>query len=311
MVLEKFITDTLQAAIKAGTPLLLATLGEIYAERSGVLNLGVEGMMLMGAVSGFLVTYTTGNPWLGIVVAMLMGMLFSLIHAFMTITLKANQVVSGIALTMLGIGLSSMTGKNYIGKVLSNPLRSTPIPFLSDLPVLGESLFSQDPLVYLSIMITILLWVILYRTKFGLMIRAVGENPAVADSAGVNVYRVRYLCVALGGALAGLAGAHLSLAYTYAWIENMTAGKGWIAIGLTIFSAWDPLRALFGAYLFGGIDILKFRVQQYGMNPHLLGTLPYLSTILIVILGTSERLRKRLGAPASLGLPYEREEKTL
>lgn len=302
------ITEFLADAIRAGTPLLLATLGEIYAERSGILNLGVEGMMIVGAVVGFATTLSTGNPWLGLLIALLSGALLSLIHAFMSISLRANQVVSGLALTMLGLGLSSILGKSLVGVRLKSPIPYTPISMASEIPLLGAFL-KQDPLIYASYIIAIILWIILFKTRIGICIRAVGENPASADLAGINVYLTRYLCTILGGALAGIAGAYLSLAYTPSWIEGMTAGQGWIAIALTIFSLWSPTRAIIGAYLFGGIRVLQYRLQPIGVSVPLLKTLPYLSTILVIIISSGERIRKRIGAPASLGQPFSREER--
>ncbi|MCD6515363.1 MAG: ABC transporter permease [Candidatus Odinarchaeota archaeon] len=305
-----YIGYLMQAAIRAGTPLLLATLGEIYAERSGVLNLGVEGMMIMGAISAYVVAFATSNPWLGVIAAIIVGALFALIHAFVSISLKANQVVSGLALTMLGLGVSAVIGKAYVGttlqKIAFSPIA---IPILSEIPIIGIGLFTADPIAYIGIITAVVLWYILFKTKYGLAIRAVGENPAAADTLGINVFLVRYLCVALGGALAGLAGAHLSLAYTPSWIEGMTAGKGWIAVGLTIFAIWNPMRALVGSYIFGLIDVLQFRLQPYGIPPNILAMLPYLFTIIALLIGTTERMKKRIGAPAALCIPYTRGER--
>lgn len=305
----EFILQALRAAIPAGTPLLLGTLGEVVAERSGVLNLGVEGMMIMGAITGFAVIQRTGNVWLGIVAAALMGGLLALIHAFATITLRVNQVVSGLALTMLGLGISGLVGKQYLGMAPPARLEAISFPVLSDLPLLGPLLFQFDPLVYLSILLVPILWFILYRTQWGITLRSVGESPATADALGVNVFRVRYAAVIFGGLMAGLGGAYLSVVYTPAWIENMTAGAGWIVIGLTIFALWDPIRALVGSYLFGGVRVLQFRLQPLGISPPLLNTLPYILTILVLLLSAGETLRKRIGAPAALMLPYAREER--
>ncbi len=305
----EFVLDALRAAIPAGTPLLLGTLGEIYAERSGVLNLGVEGMMIMGAVTGFGVTLTTGNVWLGIAVAALVGGLLALVHAFVSITLRANQVVSGLALTMFGSGLSGLIGKRYVGIPLPFRLRSLSIPLLSDIPILGPVLFRHDPLVYLSLALVPLLWFVLFKTRAGISIRSVGEAPATADALGVNVYLVRYLCVFFGGILAGLGGAYLSVVYAPAWVEGMTAGAGWIVIALTIFAMWSPTRALVGAYLFGGVKVLQYRLQPLGISPNLLNMLPFIFTIIVLLAGTGEVIRKRIGAPSALGIPYAREEK--
>jgi simple sugar transport system permease protein len=274
-----------------------------------VLNLGIEGMMIMGAVTGFGVTLTTGNVWLGIAAAAMVGGVLSLIHAFLSITLRANQVVSGLALTMFGLGMSGLVGKMYIGKPLPFQLRSVPIPLLSELPFLGPILFQHDPLVYLSFFLAPFFWFFLFKTRVGISIRSVGESPATADALGVNVFLVRYLCVILGGILAGMGGAYLSVVYAPAWIEGMTAGAGWIVIALTIFSMWSPLRALLGAYLFGGVKVLQYRLQKYGISPNLLAMLPFIFTIIVLLAGTGEVIRKRIGAPSALGIPYAREEK--
>lgn len=308
MILE-FIVAALKAAIPAGTPLLFGTLGEIYAERSGVLNLGVEGMMIMGSVAGFGVTLATGNVWLGIALAAMAGGLTALVHAFLSITLRGNQVVSGLALTMFGLGMSGLVGKRYIGTPLPCRLRAAPIPLLKEIPFLGPILFQHDPLVYLSLLLVPLLWFVLFKTRAGISIRSVGEAPATADALGVNVFLVRYLCVFLGGVLAGLGGAYLSVVYAPAWIEGMTAGAGWIVIALTIFAMWSPGRALIGAYLFGTVKVLQYRLQPLGVSPNLLNMLPFIFTIIVLLAGTGEVIRKRIGAPSALGVPYAREEK--
>ncbi len=305
----EFILAALRAAIPAGTPLLYGTLGEVYAERSGVLNLGVEGMMIMGAVSGFAVAHTTGNVWLGILTAALVGGLMALIHAFASITLRVNQVVSGLALTMLGLGISGMIGKRYVGQPLQARLQPVSIPGLSDLPVIGELLFRFDILVYISIALVPLLWFLLYKTQWGITLRSVGENPAAADALGVNVVLVRYAAVIFGGMMAGIGGAYLSVSYAPAWIEGMTAGAGWIVIALTIFAIWDPRRALLGAYLFGGVRVLQYRLQPLGISPNILNMLPFLLTILVLWISSGEAARRHIGAPAALMTPYSREER--
>lgn len=308
------IGEILNLAILAGTAILIATLGEIFTERSGILNLGVEGMMIMGAITAYVITYLTHNPWLGIIMAMVIGTLFSLIHAFISITLKGNQTVSGLALTMLGLGISAVIGKFYDESIVSVTVKEysfspVSIPFLSDIPIIGPALFIGDPIVFIGIISSIILWYFLFKTKYGLTIRAVGENPIVADTLGINVYLIRYLCVMLGGSLAGLAGAHLTIAYTSSWIEGITRGKGWIAVGLTIFAIWNPLRALIGSYLFGLIDILQYRLQPYGIAPSILAMFPYIFTIVALLIGTSKRMKKRKKTPAALGVPYIRGEK--
>ncbi len=304
-----FLVSILTLTIPAGTALLLGTLGEVYAERSGVLNLGVEGMMIMGAVTGFGVTFATKNVVLGIIAASVAGMLMALIHAYASITLRVNQVVSGLALTMLGLGISGMMGKQFIGMPLPVKLNPLYFPFLSDIPILGQLLFRYNILVYISILLVPILSYILYKTNWGIMLRSVGENPAAADAMGVNVFFVRYLAVIFGGFMAGLAGAFLSVAYSPAWIEGMTAGAGWIVIALTIFSLYDPLRAMLGAYLFGGVRVLQFRLQPLGIPANLLNMLPFLVTILVLVIISEQAFRRRIGVPAALMQPYSREEK--
>ena len=302
----------LHMAIRSGTPLLLGAVGEIYAQRSGVMNLGLEGIMLVGAITGFATTLATGQVWLGFIAACLAGLALALIHAFMSVSLYANQVVSGLALAMLGLGLSSLMGRAYVGQPMPYRLLPTPVPGLADLPVVGPAFFDQDPIVYLALAIALVAWFVLYRTRWGIMIRAVGDDPASADAMGVDVYAVRYACVAFGGAMSGLAGAYLSLVYTPAWFEGMTAGRGWIAFALVIFALWDPLKAILGAYLFGATEALQYFLQaSLGLSAPLLGMIPYAATILAMLVAASEALRKRVGAPAALGKPYIREERVL
>lgn len=302
------VSSVLFNTLRAGTPLLLATLGEVYTERAGIINLGVEGLMSVGALTAFVVTLQTGSCALGLLSATVAAALLAAVHAFLCVRLNSNQTVSGLALVMLGTGLSSLFGRAYIGIPLSERITPIRLPVLGDLPLIGPALFGQDPVVYLAILLTVVLWFVLFYTKYGMSIRAVGENPAAADSLGINVYLVRFLCTVLGGALAGLSGAYISLGYTPGWSEGITMGRGWIAVALTVFTFWNPLRSLVGAYLFGGIEILQFRLQPLGISPSLLTTLPYLATILALVIGTRGRLRRRLGAPKSLGVPYEREE---
>ncbi|PWH15908.1 MAG: ABC transporter permease [Anaerolineae bacterium] len=297
------------AAIRAGTPLLYGTLGEVYAERSGVLNLGMEGMMIMGAVSGFAVAQITNNAGWGLLAAALVGGLLALVHAFASITLRVNQVVSGLALTMLGLGISSLMGKQFVGQPLAARLQPVDIPILSDLPILGELFFQFDVMVYISIVLVPVLWFVLYKTRLGVTLRSVGENPSAADALGVNVTFVRYAAVVFGGMLAGIGGSYLSIAYAPAWIEGMTAGAGWIVVALTIFAMWDPSRALLGAYLFGGVRVLQFRLQPLGISPNLLNMLPYVLTILVLWLSSGQAAKRRLGAPAALMTAYSREER--
>ncbi len=303
------LVSLMAAAVSAGTPLLYAALGEILCERSGVLNLGIEGMMLAGAVCGFLAAVATESPAAGIAAAMLAGGALAAVHAFMTITLRVNQIISGLALALFGAGLSSYLGKHLIGVPLPVSPVTVLLPGLSEIPVIGPVFFRQDLLVYASYFLVPAAWFWIHRTRPGLHLRAVGESPDTADAMGVNVYRTRYAYIVIGGMLAGLGGAYLSLFYAPCWIENMTAGRGWIALALVIFAVWSPLRALAGAWLFGGIEALGFRIQILGaaISPFFLKMLPYLFTIVVLILFTLYSRRKRIGAPVALGLPYERE----
>jgi general nucleoside transport system permease protein len=267
-------------------------------------------MMLMGALSGFATAYLTQSLALGLLAAMAVSGLFALIHAVFAITLRANQVVCGLSLAILGIGLSSFLGRPLIGKVAVR-FSEWPVPILSDLPVLGPAFFSQVPLIYLGYVLVPAAWWVLFYTRPGLNLRAVGENPAAANTAGIGVAATRYAWTVFGGMLAGLAGAYLSLAYTPGWRENMSSGQGWIAIAMVIFALWNPWRAALGTLLFGLVNALQFTLEarQISILPsYLLRMLPYLFTILILVLTTrSKGVRKWGGAPASLGLPFERE----
>ncbi|WP_299979022.1 ABC transporter permease [Desulfobacula sp.] len=306
--MEDIIVLTLHRAMVAGTPLLLATTGEVICERSGILNLGIEGVMAIGAVVAFIVTMTTGQPWLGVFAAIAAGMAFSIIHAFASITLQANQVVSGLALTMLGLGLSGMLGKPYVGKPLSIKMEDLVIPWLSDIPWLGKILFTQGPFFYLAIILAFASWFFLERTRLGIQIRSTGENPKAAEAQGVSVSRLRYLSVIIGGGFSALAGAHLSISYSKSWIEGMTAGRGWIAIALTIFALWNPGRAIWAAFLFGGFFVVQYLLQPLGISPSFLAMLPYIATLFILLLISLKDPRK-LNAPAMLAEPYKRGER--
>jgi ABC-type uncharacterized transport system permease subunit len=307
----------LTITIRAGTSLLYATIGEILTERSGILNLGVEGMMIMGAVSAFAAAFHTGSVWVGVVTAIVVGGTLALIHAFLTITLRADQVVSGLALTIFGSGLASFLGQRLgpggqplVGQV-GPRFEKIALPVLSDIPLFGDAVFRQDVLVYGMYLLVPLAWFILYKTRAGLHLRAVGESPHTADAMGLNVPGLRYFYTILGGMLVGLGGAHLSLAYTPGWTENLTSGRGWIAIALVIFATWDPARAVVGALLFGGVNAIQFRLQAAGTTipAAFLNMLPYAFTIIVLVLITWwEAFRKRVGAPAALGIPYMREE---
>lgn len=299
------VIGILLATLGAGTPLVFASLGELVTEKSGVLNLGVEGMMLMGAVCGFAVAAESGNMWLGVVVAMLAGSGMALLFGILTLTFQANQVASGLALTIFGIGASAYIGLDYTSVTLPG-IDPVYIPVLSGIPVIGRLVFSLDPLIYLSFALFAAISWFLYRSKGGLIVRAVGESPESAVSLGHHVIAIRYAAVLFGGAMAGLGGAYLALVYTPLWVEEMTSGRGWIALALVVFSTWRPLRVLLGAYLFGGITIIQFHVQGFGVDipSQLLSTLPYIATILVLVLISRDINTIRLNAPASLGKPY-------
>lgn len=308
------IISFLSAAVVAGTPLLFATLGEILTEKVGNLNLGVEGMMLMGAVIGFMIGVNTANPILAIAAAMLGGGMGGCIFAFLTVTLRANQVVSGLTLSIFGAGFSSLVGKSLIGQVAPKAIKSffAPkfIPGLSNIPIIGPIFFKHDIFVYMGYVCAILLGLYLYNTSKGLNLRAVGENPAAADAASINIELYKYIHILIGGALCGLGGAYLSLVYVPAWQENVTAGRGWIAVALVIFASWNPYKALLGAYFFGGLDIIGFRFQGSGIqiSQYLIDMLPYLVTVFVLII-TSFKKSKKNSPPKGLSVPYFREER--
>lgn len=306
--MEDIIVSVLFRTLVAGTPLLIATVGEVICERSGILNLGVEGVMAVGAVVAFIVTYSTGQPWLGVLAAIGAGMAISLIHSFASVTLQANQVVSGLALTMLGLGLSGMLGKPYVGKPLTIKMNNLVIPYLSDIPILGNILFKQSPFFYIAILLAGAAWFFLERTRLGIQVRSTGENPRATETQGVSVGLIRHLCVIIGGGFSALAGAHLSISYSKSWIEGMTAGRGWIVIALTIFALWNPARAIWASFLFGGIFVLQYLMQPLGISPNFLAMLPYATTLLILLI-ISFKDSRRLNAPAMLGEPYKRGER--
>lgn len=309
MDFASWLISTVSRALAFGVPLLWGTLGEIYAERAGVVNLGVEGMMILGAFMAFAVSQSTGHPGLGLFCAALIGGAAALLHSFVTVTIRANQYVSGLALSMFGLGLAGLLGRGWEGKPLGNTLPTLTIPGLSRIPVLGPMLFQdQTILTYLGIFLAVVLWLLLFRTRWGLAIRSVGENPSTADSLGINVTLVRYLCVFFGGLLAGVGGGYLSVAYRPAWTEGMTAGMGWIVIALTIFAAWDPLQAVWGAFFFGALYHLSYRLQAY-LAPELLKLMPYLFAIVVLAISGLGGARWRRRAPGALGLPYVRGER--
>ena len=304
-------TSIAMATILAGTPLAIAALGQLVAERSGVLNLGVEGMMAMGAVAAFAATLHTGSATLGVTAGMLAGAAMALLFAFLTLTLAANQVASGLALTIFGVGLSAFIGKPYESQSLPE-LAALRIPLLADLPLVGPILFEQKSLVYLSwVLLGGVLW-FLHRSRSGLILRAIGESPAAAHSIGHPVTRVRYLATLFGGAMSGVAGAFLSVAYTPLWTEGMVAGRGWIALALIVFATWRPLRVLAGAYLFGGMMIVQLFVQgsgaQIAIPAQFLSSLPYWATIVVLVLISRDPNAIRRHAPVSLGQPFRADK---
>ncbi|HEX5497714.1 MAG TPA: ABC transporter permease [Thermomicrobiales bacterium] len=311
VVTVAFVASVLAAAIPAGTAILYACLGELLSERAGVLNLGVEGMMLMGALGGAAGCLWSHDPWIGALVAMILGGALAGIHALLVVGLKANQVVSGLALTLFGAGLSSFLGQPIVGAPIVDAFHEAPIPGLAAIPVVGPILFQQNALVYVTYLLVPAMWFYIYRTRAGLRLRALGERPEAADAMGVDVNRLRSLYVVAGGVLAGLGGAAITLGTNPSWTEGITAGRGWIAVALVIFAAWDPIRAAFGAYLFGGVEAGQFRLQTTGidLSPFFLNMLPYLFTILVLILATREAARRQLGAPAALGRTYQREDR--
>jgi general nucleoside transport system permease protein len=291
--------------LAAGTPLVFAALGELVTEKSGVLNLGVEGMMLVGAVTAFAVAATTNSPWLGAACGVIAAALVSLIFAVLTLTLMANQVASGLALSLFGLGLSAFAGLPFVSVVIEG-IQPLSVAGLSDLPVIGKLLFAHNPLVYLSLVLFALVQGFLYRTRAGLVLRAVGESPHSAHAIGYPVVAIRYAAVMFGGACSGLAGAYLAVAYTPLWVEGMTAGRGWIALALVVFATWKPWRVLAGAYLFGGVTLAQFQAQALGIDvpSQFLSMLPYLATIVVLAIISRDAATIRLNAPASLGRPF-------
>jgi simple sugar transport system permease protein len=304
------LTSILFATVVAGTPLIIVALGELVVEKSGVLNLGAEGMMAVGAIAAFAVTLDAGNVWLGVAAGMLAGMAMALLFAFVALTLMGNQVASGLALSILGVGLAAFIGKPYESAVLQAvpPIR---IPFLADIPVIGEAFYHQQSLVYFSwFLFWAVLW-FLFRSRAGLVLRAVGESPQSAHAIGYPVIRIRYLATLFGGAMAGLGGAFLSVFYTPLWVEGMVAGRGWIAVALVVFATWRPFRVLLGAYLFGGVMVSQLFIQGSGLDINMpsqfLSSLPYWATIIVLVLISRNRNLVRLNAPVSLGQPFKPE----
>lgn len=300
----EILIPLLAAAVQSGTPLLYATLGEIFSEKSGMLNLGVEGAMIMGAFSGFAVALTTHNLALAVVVSGLVGSLTAALYGIVCILFQGNQVVAGLALTTLGTGLANYLGAPLIGQVAPG-FSPVALPFLSDIPALGKIFFTQDILVYISYCIAPLMYLFFTRTRYGLALRSAGEYPAAATAAGLNVFAYRWMGILVSGFFMGLGGAYLSLAYTHFWTSGMTAGRGWIAVALVIFAFWRPGRAVFGAYLFGGIMALQLRLQASGTTipSSLLMMLPYLLTIVVLVFASWHK--GSTDEPGALGVNIE------
>lgn len=296
----ELLISILTATVQSGTPVLYATLGEMFTERSGVLNLGVEGLMITGAFIAFIVVHSTGDPWLAALAAGAGAALLASVHGLVCLVFRGNQVVSGLALTIFGLGFADYLGTPYLG-VTTEGFRPFSVPLLGDIPIIGPVFFQHDALVNLSYFVAPALWLILGKTSLGLNLRATGENAATAISSGINAVAMRWIGILVGGFLVGLGGAYLSLAYTHLWTHNMTAGRGWIAVALVIFAFWRPGRAVFGAYLFGGVMALQLRLQAMGTTipSSLMLMLPYALTLVALVWATARG--KGRNAPAGLG----------
>ena len=301
----EILVPAMLTIITAATPLLYAALGELITEKSGVLNLGVEGMILLGAVSGFAVVHFTGSAALGILAGMLGGAGLSLIFALLVLGFQASQVATGLALTIFGVGLSALLGQDLVGIAYAG-LPTLAVPLLAKIPVVGPLLFNHDILVYGSFAMVAAVFWFLTRTRAGLIVRAVGDSHEAAHAMGYPVIRIRFLAILFGGGMAGLAGAYLSLAYSPLWIENMSSGRGWIALALVVFATWRPARVFVGAYLFGGITILQLHAQALGVGipSQVMSMLPYLATIAVLVLISRDRNKIKLNAPACIGKPF-------
>ena len=305
-----FIVGLLAAAVRLAVPILFAAIGETFTERAGILNLGLEGIMLMGALAGFVGAYVTGNLWLGVALAMLSGIAMGLLMGFMSVTAKVNQVVAGLGITILGGGLSTLLFRQFFGLRSTPPtiemFLTQPIPGLSRIPVLGEMVFSHNILVYLALILVPVAWVVLYRTRFGLALRAVGERPDAVDTRGLSVDRLRYISLIIGGALAGVGGAFLPLASLGLFWTQITAGRGFIAVAVVVFARWDPVRALWGALLFGGAIALQLSLQtlKLPIPSELLLMLPYIITIVVLVM-----VSRRAEFPGAFAVPYSRGDK--
>jgi simple sugar transport system permease protein len=301
-------TQLVLLSLAAGTPLVYAALGELVVEKSGVLNLGVEGMMLVGAIASFIVAARTQSPWLGVGAGALAGAALSLIFAVIALTLRANQVATGLALSLFGVGLSAFVGRDYVSVVIQGITPIT-LPIVSELPVVGRLVFGHNPLVYGSLALFVAVQWFLTRTRAGLVLRAVGESPHSAHAIGYHVIAIRYAAVVFGGACAGIGGAFLAVAYTPSWVEGMTAGRGWIALALVVFATWRPSRVIVGAYLFGSVTLAQFQAQAAGVDiaSQWLAMLPYIATVVVLAIISRNATTIRLNAPASLGKAYHPE----
>lgn len=308
------LVSMLATSVAAASPLLLAALGELVVERSGVLNLGIEGIMLVGALTAVAATLGSGSVLVGITCAIAAGMLLGLLFAFLTVTIRADHVVAGLAMVLLGDGLSSFAGHGLVGIDIGQNVPPLALPWISDIPALGRIFFRQNALVYFSYLMVAVVWYFLYRTRPGLALRAAGEKPSAVDVVGWNVFRIRYLAVLFGAGMAGLAGAFLSVAYLSTWAEGMTAGRGWVALALVIFAGWHPIKLLGGAYLFGFAYILIAQSQVLGgvfymISTYVMQMFPYLMAIVVLAVMGRRAMKQRVGAPEALALPYVREER--
>ena len=304
------IVTLLVTAVQSGTVLLLPTVGEIFTERSGILNLGIEGMMLIGAFFGFVTAYRSGNPYAGLLAGAVAGACAAMLHAFVCITLRGNQTVSGLALSIFGAGLTGFYGDRFISQRLPSSIPSLEIPGLSRIPVIGPIFFDQDIVVYASYVLVAGLWFVLYRTRPGVHLRAVGENAKAADAMGVNVSATRYFWTCVGGALAGLGGAYMTCRVNPFWLQGITSGQGWIAVALVIFASWSPYRAMFGSLVFGALSVLQFYKPPFlrGVSAPIFTMLPFLVTAAVLVI-TSIRMSKERVQPKGCGVNYDREER--
>ena len=300
-----FLVSVLAGGVRAGVPLFIAALGETFVERSGIINLGLEGIMLMGALVAVIAAYHTGSPVIGLLMASVTGSILALIHGILCIRFLANQMVSGIAMIIFGTGLSAFIGINYVGKKIVG-ITPFKLPLLGDIPIIGPIFFNHDFIVYLAYLLIPISWILMYKTHWGIKIRAVGEDPEASFGSGLNVNKIRMLTVLSGGFLAGLSGAYLSIVYTQLWMENMVAGRGLIALALVIFSSWNPIKAALGAFLFGTISALQLRLQAIGIDfsPYLLSMLPYILTIAVLVYSTPRINQRNIGIPKALGKAF-------